>query len=780
MLTQPNRAFIALALVASSSLTMIEAFGDGVRLAGRFDLLDGARVSAITAVDLDEDGSPEMVAFDASRNRVVVLHRDASGGLVVASEQPIEAPVDALAAADFDGDGHLDVALASSARSAVAVLHNDGSRHLGSPQWTDVPFAPFLLAAADFTGDGHVDLVVTSALDDIALVPGNAIGGFGAPRTFQVDGHCIGIAAADFDHDGMADLAAALVDTSRIALLRANGTLFDAPVTTGVCYGVVQSISAGDIDGDGNLDVISANGQWDVPRGSFFDLSIFLGDGTGHIARGACLARTRDTRGAIKLLDANGDGKLDIVVANPLAATVSVLLNRSSGPSGELDFGPSIDVGAAGTPLGIAAIDADGDGIVDLAIATEHGLTIVPGRGAGGPDVPPSYRTGITPSAVVARDLNGDGILDLATADPTANTVTLLAGEAGARFTRIAQVSVPRYPTFLLASDLNGDGTADLVTSNVGAPSISILLADGNGGLRVQSSPALPQVPGSLAAMDVDHDRRMDIVVAGTDSLFTVRQLPLFSFDFPVATSLPGVAGGGLGTADLDGDGNVDLVAARPGAGVVSVLLGLSTGGFAAPIDAVVSGRPAALALGDLDGDGVVDVVVGDLLDGTVTALRNDGSGHLSASGSTTFPAAVTDLALRDMNGDGKLDVIGTHFSVAVAIGDGAGGFSRPLVFGGGGQPTAIACVDFAGDGDVDVATANHADESVSILLNVSPPGILSILPRGGIAGTRGWIRGLRLGSPSVRCGGVPATSIEQRSDDTIVAVAPEGSGTVD
>ncbi|MBI1850972.1 MAG: IPT/TIG domain-containing protein [Planctomycetes bacterium] len=132
------------------------------------------------------------------------------------------------------------------------------------------------------------------------------------------------------------------------------------------------------------------------------------------------------------------------------------------------------------------------------------------------------------------------------------------------------------------------------------------------------------------------------------------------------------------------------------------------------------------------------------------------------------------------MTGDGKLDVIGTQLRVAVALGDGAGGFSRPLVFGGGGQPTAIACADFDGDGDVDVATANHADESVSILLNVSPPGILSILPRGGIAGTRVWIRGLRLGSPSVRFGGVPATSIEQRSDDTIVAVAPEGSGTVD
>src|SRR5262249_30882034 len=160
--------------------------------------------------------------------------------------------------------------------------------------------------------------------------------------------------------------------------------------------------------------------------------------------------------------------------------------------NGDGTFQPHVDYRSALVPLSITVSDFNGDGQLDMAIANTASCTpsgcvngqsvsILMGKGDGTFQPHVDYVTGTNPNAVTAGDLNGDGKVDLAVANSSDSTISILAGRGdGTFFQRPAGHATGTQPMFVTASDFNGDGKLDLATANFASRTVSILLGNGD------------------------------------------------------------------------------------------------------------------------------------------------------------------------------------------------------------------------------------------------------------------------------------------------------------
>jgi hypothetical protein len=329
------------------------------------------------------------------------------------------------------------------------------------------------------------------------------------------------VATGDFNRDGKLDVAVANCSTNddsclyggTISILLGDGAgNFDLASSPATPSGL-DSICAGDFNGDGKLDLAAANF-------SFNTLSILLGDGNGNFS----LISTPVTGYgpySIATGDFNGDGKLDLAVTNG-DLNVSILLGSGTG-----NFVLTSSPHTGGAPLSVAVGDFNADGKLDLVVANEYSnnVYILLGDGAGNFALASSPATGVQPSSVAVGDFNGDGKLDLATANhcgddpgchsPLTGTLSILAGDGTGNFSLVSSPKTGTYPAALAVGDFNGDGKLDLAVANVWDDSVSILLGDGAGNFSTLSATASGYRPVAVAAGDFNGDGRLDFVTAG-------------------------------------------------------------------------------------------------------------------------------------------------------------------------------------------------------------------------------------------------------------------------
>ena len=465
----------------------------------------------------------------------------------------------------------------------------------------------------------------------------------------------------------------------------------------------------------------------------------------------------------------NGTVNLDFTVtrAGDLTSQVTVGYTTVSGTAQPgADFTPMTGVTtfASGSATALIAIPIFGNDVYDspnLSFSVQlTGITNVIGSpvtfGAQNDVV-----SNTEPISAAAADLNGDGKPDLVVTYGFQDTASVLlnttpAGATTPTFGAPMSIAAAQYPSAVHAvaiADVNGDGLPDLVVlDQLGTRGyVSVLLnKTTNGALSFasqssQSTFAVGNDYSSLAVADLNGDGKPDIVVAGyggsvsvlANTTTTGATIPAFS---PVATYAVDAGSESVAIADLNGDGQPDIVTADRGSKDVSVLLNTTTNGvlsFASQQTFAAGTQPGSVAVADLNGDGKTDIVVANYGDGTVSVLLNTTTnGVFSFASQTTFAAGKDPIAVAvaDLNGDGKPDIIVANsyfaaYSISVLMNtttQGAAPSFAPLEdFPTNTAPRSLAIADLDGDGrpDLVITASNEANYNVATLLNTTMLG---------------------------------------------------------
>ncbi len=311
------------------------------------------------------------------------------------------------------------------------------------------------------------------------------------------------------------------------------------------------------------------------------------------------------------------------------------------------------------TPHTVAMGDLNGDGRLDLAVANLNSakVSIFLGKGDGTFGMRADYPTMMMPHTVVIHDLNGDGKPDLTVSNMGSNAIGVLLGNGDGTFQPMQTFPMPGSPMFCGVADFDGDGIPDVVATDRTNGSLAVFKGKGDGTLQYLQETMTGAGAHGLVIGDVNHDGKLDVVVAnpgaGTVSVLlgrgdlTFRKLPDFTTSAPHTVSL----------GDLNGDGKPDLCVVNYDAGTVSICLGAGDGTFGPPADIPTGAHAHGSFIADVDGDGLPDLLVANEQANTLSVLMGHGDGTFDPKVDFATDAGAHSIAVGDLNGDGAPDV---------------------------------------------------------------------------------------------------------------------------
>jgi hypothetical protein len=657
--------------------------------------------------------------MDHLEPRLLLSHTLSFDGTVPATDTD---PYSVISA-DFNGDGNMDLVTANCSGCTVSVLLGNGDGTFKVKTDIATGSNPYSVVAADLNGDGNLDLVTANhSGKGLSILLGNGDGTFNGQTGIAIGAWTESVIIADFNNDGTMDLATtnykvlnSQIYDAFVSVLLGNGDgTFRAKTDYATGTGSFPySVAAADLNNDGNLDLVTAN---DNPVGNGGTISVLMGNGDGTFKDKSDIA-TANVPYSVIIADLNGDGNMDMVTTNGITS-ISVFLGNGDGT-----FKAKTDIATANMPLSVIIADLNGDGNMDMVTANYTGCTVsvLLGNGDGTFKAKTDLAVGTYPDSVTVADLNNDGNLDLVTANSATASVSILLGDGDGSFQNKSYFTWNDY-SVSHNLDLNGDGNLDSFRVNYTANTVSVFLGNSDGTFKAKTDYATGLGIIYVIATDINGDGNIDLVTANNGAN-TISVL-LGNGDGTFKDKTDYATGLGLTyviAADMNGDGNMDLVTANNGANTISVLLGNGDGTFKDKTDFATGSNPRSVVAADLNGDGNQDLVtVND--SGSVSVLLGNGDGTFKAC--TTFTAGWNPVSViaADLNGDGKLDLAAasTSGTVSVLLGNGDGTFKSKIDFATGSRLSYIIAADINGDGKLDLVIKHYDDSASSVLLNTT------------------------------------------------------------
>ena len=607
------------------------------------------------AADLDANGFVDLVSSNCAGGNVSVFFQRQTldfdrVGLEIPHPDPDTNPGDVVPG-DFNGDGDLDLAVCWWGDSVTIMRQESEQRFVLDPVPESQGVAHWAAATADLDADGDLDLVSTQILEGTMTVFEQKSGRLEIRRPVLQTGPVplplpFTVAAADLDGDGDPDLATAtlLGDNLLVFFQRPSGdfraiadeTILDRPFHAEFqAFGGTNSLAAEDADGDGDLDLVLSN-----PKGP--QLSLYRQPGPGDFSRDAVVflrgAQSTANPSAAVVVDLDGDGDRDLVSANGGGDSLTAIFQTAPGvfaSDGTIirdDADKAMD-----TPVGLTAADlaGEGDGDVVSANRRSNNLTVFlqgePGSFAVAQRLKHESLQG--PESVHAADLDGDGDVDLVSANSESNNLTIFCNQGAGMFAPTATVfsdDAMDGPVTIVAADLDADGDLDLVSTNNRSHDLTVFRQTDPGIFTAfrRIEDGRMEGPASVIAVDLDGDGRLDLATANTKSNNVTVFLQGDDGEFLLAagallTDPSLVEPLSLVAADLDGDGDLDLVTANSEGDTLSVFVQTSPGRFILhPQGSLAAGesllRPRSVVVADVDGDGDVDIVSANVFSNNV------------------------------------------------------------------------------------------------------------------------------------------------------------------
>lgn len=672
-------------------------------------------------VDADGDGHADILALDTARDfssptyNAIWLVRGHGDGTFEPTQYAL-LPTDShgevvdIAVGDLNGDDRPDLALALVG-PVIAVTLNNGDGTFGPLMSVPVVFNSRGLDVGDVDGDGDLDIAVTVSggfpipTNKVSVLFNDGTGAFPVradwvtPQDFPKR-----ILLTHLNADNLPDFVIEYDNQGWFSSSLNDGTGMPGITTThqhGVSAGSFNDTSeylgAGDVDGDGDNDVVIHRYNRQV--------AIYSNDGNGSLtftaAYEADLVSPR-----IFVVDANGDGQNDLVTEGAM-----VLINRGGGVFESYRRFP-VGTDEEGVPGGLSVGDLDHDGDPDIC-----------GR---------------------VDSLDGPW------------TIFVLRNAGGASFSQTWTTTPATRPMWTALADVDRDGHLDLIVTAFGN---SIYIYSGNGDATFDTPPAtyagLVNVPRALTVADVTDDEWPDLIVAGrvaptnptSPAVWVAPNQGDGTFSTATAYASPENShigfGGGPAVGDLNGDDVPDIAFAHwfdPA--IQGVRLNQGDGSFGSETLYTPADYPSQSVMADLDGDGDLDVATcnGWTLSsqpGSISVFINPGNGalappvnyHVNPPTSDTQANDLVSMVAGDFDGDGDVDLVASndgHLNIYIFTNRGDATFDEVAIPYAIGGNTSLVIGDFDGNGLPDLATAsrrrmnelNGHVGSVNVLLN--------------------------------------------------------------